>query len=96
MMAVVCLLEHVQGSTGKLATATDSKYVYDGVTWLAYRWLDMGWVNSQGPVANVDLCITLLCLIDDTTMSLRWVKVPSHTVLAMEGNHQADCLAEMG
>ena len=47
MMAVICLLEYVHGRTGKLATATDSQYVYDGVTGSAYKCRDMGWVNSQ-------------------------------------------------
>ena len=70
MMAVICLLEYVHGRTGNLATATDSQYVYDSVTGSAYKWRNMGWVNSQGPVANVDLWITLLRLIDDATMTL--------------------------
>ena len=38
----------------------------------------------------------LLRLIDNATMILRWVKVPSHTTTAIEGNRRADRLAEEG
>ena len=46
-------------------------------------------------MANVDLWIQLLSLIDSATMRLRWIKVPSHTVAVIAGNHHADHLAEV-
>ena len=95
-MAIFRLLEHTQGTAGKPAIATDSQYAYDGVTGSAYRWRERGWVNRCGPVANVDLCIRLLFLIDSATMRLRWIKVPSHTIAVIEGNRHADHLAEVG
>ena len=96
LAAIIRLLEHTQGAAGKLAIATDSHYAYDGVTGSAYRWRERGWVNKCGPVANVDLWIQLLSLIDSATMRLRWIKVPSHTVAVIAGNRHADHLAEVG
>ena len=93
LLVLICLVQHVHGEKGCLATTTDSRYVYDGVTGAAYRWRDSRFVDNQGPVANVDLCIVVLHLLDSATMSLRWVKVPSHTVLAIEGNRRADHVA---
>ena len=63
---------------------------------LAWRWRSAGWVNKQGPVSNVDLWIRLLQLIDFSTLTIRWVKVPSHTVVVLGGNSRADKLAEQG
>ena len=96
LAAIIRLLEHTQGAAGKLAIATDSQYAYDGVTGSAYRWRERGWVNKCGPVANVDLWIQLLSLIDSATMRLRLIKVPSHTVAIIAGNRHADHLAEVG
>ena len=48
------------------------------------------------PVANVDLWIQLLSLIDSATMRLRWIKVPGHTIAVIASNRHADHLAEVG
>ena len=96
LAAVIRLLEHTQGAAGKLAIAKDSQYAYDGVTGAAYRWRERGWVNKCSPVANVDLWIQLLSLIDSATMCLRWIKVPSHTIAVISGDRHADHLAEVG
>ena len=39
---------------------------------------------KRSPVSNVDLGVRLLQLIDDFTLTLRWVKVPSHTVICLK------------
>ena len=80
----------------KFAIATDSQYIYDGVTGLAYKWHWSRWVNKQGPVATVDLLIRVLQLMDESSLTLRWIKVPGHTVVAIEGNRRANLLADKG
>ena len=43
---------------------------------------------------NVDLWIEMLKLLDASVASYEWIKVPSH--MQLEGNEQADALAELG
>ena len=78
---LLAIIERMQGQIRKVAVATDLQYYYDGPTGSAFRWRRAGWVNKQGPVANVDLWIRLLSLVDGSTLSLRWVKVPTHTAI---------------
>ena len=79
VLAIIGVLEKMQGQLKKLAVATDSKYAYDGLTGSAFRWSSAGWVGKAGPVANVDLWIRLLHLLDSSALTLQWLKVPSHT-----------------
>ena len=53
-------------------------------------------MNKYGLVSNLDLWVRLLQLIDDSTRTLRWVDVPSHTIVVITRNAQADRLAEQG
>ena len=78
----------------KLATATDSSYVYCGGQGSALKWRANSWVTAQGPVTNLDMWIRLMILIDQSKAHLAWIKVPSHT--GLQGNERADFLAEAG
>ena len=94
LQAVITTLEHFSPMEIKLATATDSSYVYSGVQGSALKWRANSWVTAQGPVTNVDMWIRLMILIDQSKGHLAWIKVPSHTDL--QGNERADFLAEEG
>ena len=85
-----------QGVVRKLAIATESQYVYDGIPGSAYKLRSSGWVNKQGPVAHVDLWIRVLQLMDESSLMLSWIKVPRHTVAVIEGNRRADLLVDKG
>ena len=86
----------MQGQHKKVAVATDSQYSHDRLICSAFCWRIAGWVNKHGLVANVDLWIRQLNLVDKSTLILRWIKVPSHTVVVIEGNVKADSLADKG
>ena len=78
----------------KIVIATDSEYVYKGVNTWSHKWKQKGWVNSQEPIENLDLCIILSAAIDMCDATLEWLWCPSHT--GIEGNENADQLAEKG
>ena len=60
----------------------------------AFRWRTAGWVGQSGPVCNVDLWIRALDLVDKTSATVKWIRVPSHTDIP--GNERADVLADEG
>ena len=85
LSAVIRVLECMQDDARLLEIAMDSQCVYYDVTGSAFRLRNMGWVGKTGPIANMDLSLTLC-----------WIKVPSHTVVIIPGNQVADRLGEMG
>ena len=72
----------------------DSQYVYDGLRGSAFRWSTAGWVGRSGPMCNVDLWIRALDLVDRVSATVKWLRVPSHTVIS--GKERADVMAEEG
>ena len=85
---------HYQFSNLKIVVCTDSSYVHGGLQGGALNWRTSARVTPQGPVTNVDLWITLMNLVDATTVTREWLKVPSHVGSA--GNERADVLAANG
>ena len=94
LLAIIFILEKMQGQHRKVAVATGSQYSYDASS--AFCWRRAGWVKKHGPMANVDLWIRRLNLVDQSTLTLRWINTPSHTVVVIEGNVKADLLADKG
>ena len=90
---IIRILERMQGHNRQVAIATDSQCAYYGIVGAAWRWRPSGGVNQQGPVSNADLWMWLLHLVDNSSLAVRWIKVPSHFVVIIEGNSVADKLA---
>ena len=72
----------------------DAEIVFKGITEWMFKWRRHGWVGAAGPVGHSDLWqqIYILTLMHGDTLSFQWV--PSH--IGIEGNEQADRLAELG
>jgi ribonuclease HI len=76
LMAVVEALRALDPTSGAIEVASDSTYVVncfrDG-WWV--RWQRNGWKNSKRePVANVDLWVPLIELVNSGDVTFRWVK----------------------
>ena len=77
-----------------MVVVLDSEYVYKGITQWSSKWQRHQWRVSGKDVEHKDLWIAVLAereLAGDR-LQVRWV--PSH--LGVEGNEQADQLAEQG
>ena len=76
-------------TSGDIAICTDSEYVILGAVGAARRWRLRGWKGSSGPVSNVSLWDY------PPTLPYTELKCPRHCV-TVEGNNEADRLAEQG
>ena len=92
LMAALRALQLFQ--QGEIAICSDSQYVVAGATGAARRWQLRGWQGSSGPVSNATLWALLLNELNRPGRTVHWVKVPSH--VTVEGNNEADRLAEQG
>ena len=81
-------------TSGEIAVCTDSECVILGTAGAARRWQLRGWKGSSELVSNVSLWEQLLTERERLGRVIHWVKVPSHVTI--EGNNEADCLAERG
>ena len=93
LRAVLQTLQLKQPSE-RLHVVMDAEIVYKGITEWMFKWRRHGWVGAAGPVGHSDLWqqIYILTLMHGDTLSFQWV--PSH--IGIEGNEQADRLAELG
>ena len=82
---------HYHVSKSKVAVCMDFAYVYGGLQGGALRWRANGLSPTQGPCTNVDLRIIFMDLVDSTSATWVWIKVPSQRDIL--GNDLADKLA---
>ncbi len=76
LMAVIVVLEFLQGEKNPIVLHSDSRYVLNGITkgW-AKGWKKRGWKKSDGnPAVNPDLWARLLDLLPGLNIKFQWVK----------------------
>ena len=76
LMAVIIVLESLQGEKNPIVLHSDSRYVLNGITkgW-AKGWKKRGWKKSDGnPAVNPDLWARLLDLLPALNIKFQWVK----------------------
>ena len=91
-MEVKAAIEAIKANyNGKLIIVTDSRYLCDCINKKWYKkWRSNGWKNTYGEdVANKDLWVELLDLLEGKVVKFAWVK--GHDGNAM--NELADALA---
>ena len=92
LLAVIKGLEAIQGIEN-INIYTDSKYVKNGITLWIKNWEKNGWKTaSKKDVANQDLWLSLIRLVENKSIKWNWVKGHSGN----QGNERADLLANRG
>ena len=92
LLAVIKGLEAIQGIEN-INIYTDSKYVKNGITLWIKNWEKNGWKTaSKKDVANQDLWLSLIHLVENKSIKWNWVKGHSGN----QGNERADLLANRG
>ena len=78
----------------RVAIASESEYVYDGLTEHILRWERDSWRTAAGLVAHAHLWIQLLACMRLHQTSVRFFWLPSH--VGIGGNERVDALPEQG
>ena len=92
LLAVIKGLEAIHGMEN-INIYTDSKYVKNGITLWIKNWEKNGWKTaSKKDVANQDLWLSLIHLVENKSIKWNWVKGHSGNL----GNERADHLANRG
>ena len=78
----------------RLAVVMDSEYAFKGIMEWSPKWRRHGWRTSSGEVGHRDLWETILWERERAGDELQIHWIPSH--LGVQGNEEADALAEAG